>query len=81
MGLLHVNDFNAMGTKEFHKMSLNMYVFGNKENRQYKFTWVDIKETSEDIEINQKQYCDSIQEIKIKDAKDGGVQAILGSNR
>ena len=62
-------------------MSLNMYVFGNKENRQYKFTWVDIKETSEDIEINQKQYCDSIQEIKIKDAKDGGVQAILGSNR
>ena len=46
-----------------------VYVFGKVENNRYRFTGVDIKETSEGIEVNQKTYCDSLQEIKIENGK------------
>ena len=63
----------AMGTHEFHGKVTDKiqetYVFGKVENHKYRFTGVDIKETSEGIEVNQKTYCDSLQEIKIENGK------------
>ena len=62
-----------MGKDDFHKKVTyplqEVYVFGKVENHKYRFTGVDIKETSEGIEVNQKTYCDSLQEIKIENGK------------
>ena len=63
-----------MGTHDFHKKVTDKlqeaYVFGKVENHKYRFTGVDIKKTSEGIEVNQKTYCDSLQETKIENGKD-----------
>ena len=64
---VHADDFNTMGTDNFHKKVTNklqeVYVFGKVENNRYRLTGVDIKETSEGIEVNQKTYCNSLLEI------------------
>ena len=53
---VHAIDFNIMGTDDFHKKVTDklqeVYVFGKVENQEYRFTGVDIKETSEGIEVN-----------------------------
>ena len=70
---IHVDDLNTIGTEKFHRNiidPLQLCVFGEVENKQYRFTGVGIKETSEVIKINQQQYCNSLQEIKINDTKD-----------
>ena len=63
-----------MGTDDFHKKVTDqlqdVYVFGKVENHMYRFTGVDIKETCEGIEVNQKTYCDSLQEIKMENGRD-----------
>ena len=68
---VHADDFNTMGTDDFHKKVTDklqeVYVFGKVENNRYRFT---VKETSEGIEVNQKTYCDSLQEIKIENGRD-----------
>ena len=46
-----------------------LYVFGKAEEAQYKFTTVDVKQTQEGIEINQAKYCESFNEIEVKDKR------------
>ena len=71
---VHADDFNTMGTDDCYKKVTaklqDVYVFSKVENHRYRFTGVDIKETSEGIEGNQKTYSDSLQEIKIENGRD-----------
>ena len=71
---VHANYFNTMGRDDFHKKVTDplqeVYDFGKVDNHKYRFTGVDIKETSEGIEVNQRTYCDSLQEIKIENGRD-----------
>ena len=69
----HVDDFTNAGTDEFHKRITEelekIYVFGKVEQKNFRFTGVDIKETEDGIEMNQDNFCNSIEEIKINDKK------------
>ena len=64
---VHADDFNTMGTDDFHKKVTDplqdVYVFGKVENHKCRFIGVDIEETKEGIEVNPKAYCDTPQEI------------------
>ena len=72
-----MDNFNSMGTEEFHKKVTdpvqNMYELGQVKDHKYRFNGVDIKDTEEGVEINQNSYCYSLREIKIGDGRSNDV--------
>ena len=63
-----------MGTAEFHKKVTNpiqnKFELNKVKDHQHRFSGVEIKDLEEGIKINQRLYCDSLQEVKIGDGRD-----------
>ena len=70
---MHVDDLWTAGTDEFKEKVVKplkeKYEFGKEETRNFRFTGININQTSAGIEINQQEYCNSIQEINIPDKR------------
>ena len=70
---IHVDDFNAAGNEYFHEKITDelqkIYVFGKIEEKEFRFTGVDIKECEDGIEVNQAKFCESLKEIEISDKR------------
>ena len=70
---MHVDDLWTAGSEEFQQKVVKplkeKYEFGKEETRNFRFTGININQTAAGIEINQQEYCNSIQEINIPDKR------------
>ena len=70
---MHVDDLYTAGTDSFKAKVVaplkKKYDFGKEEVGTFRFTGIDVQKTKEGIQIDQKKYCDSIQEIPVPDKK------------
>lgn len=74
LACIHVDDFSLAGNAVFKEKILNKllekFTFGKVEEHTFRFTGLDIKEKEGTIVIDQDQYCNSLEEMKIVDNKE-----------
>ena len=74
MVILHVDDFLVAGTTEFFqivkKKLIGRFTFGKIEFGSFKFTGLNIKQTSEGILVDQNDYVQSLEPIKLEKVAD-----------
>ena len=69
----HVDDFDLAGTKEFVEMVAReierVLDVSTVESDKFRFTGIDVEKTETGIEISMEDYTQSLEEIKIREAK------------
>ena len=68
MVLTHVNNFTISGEEDFNKRVIDAVetelTVSKKEDGEFRFTGVDVKETEEGIEISMEECVDSLEKIE-----------------
>ena len=69
----HVDNFNLAGNEKFintvtEKIKLALDI-SKVEDKEFRFTGIDVKEVEDGIEISMEDYLNSIEIIKIRDGK------------
>ena len=70
MCILHVDDFLLAGNETFYKLVqeklLSRFTFGKVESGSFRFTGLNIKQTSEGIFVDQNDYVQSLEPIDVE---------------